>query len=144
MENSLTDVPLCFGGVGRCSSGCHMPRHLCTLPHSHCHERGWNCGCTNWEAKNDQVWTFGLEPLLCAFYCGDIWSTRWGSWGICGGAWSTPLQDYRRTPQSRVPSATHFNHHAKGKCSSSPWHHGEATAELLRVNFACWYTCMIT
>ena len=31
---------------------------------------------------------------------------------------------YRRTPQSRVPSATHFNRHAEGKCRCSPQHHG--------------------
>ena len=24
--------------------GCHMPRHLRTLAHSRCRERGWNCG----------------------------------------------------------------------------------------------------
>ena len=53
------------------------------------------------------------------------------------GAWSTPLQDYRRTPQSRVPSAMHFNCHAEGKCSSSLRHHREATAGQLGVTFAC-------
>ena len=48
-----------------------------------------------------------------------------------------PLQDYRRTPQSRVPFSTYFNCHAEGKCSSSPRHHGEATAGQLGVTFAC-------
>ena len=93
--------------------------------------------------KWPSIWTSEPEPLLCAPCCGDVGSARRGSWWIHGGPWTTSLQVYRRTLQSRVPSAAHINCCADGKCGSSPWHHGEATAGQLGLTFVCLDACTL-
>ena len=53
-------------------------------------------------------------------------------------------QDPKTTGEPRSREyLVHFNRRAEGKCSSSPRHHGEATAGQLGVTFACWYSCMV-